>query len=175
MGEKIWKAIAAAAGAVASFFCGLPPILWVLLAVMTLDYLTGILCGIMGKSQKTEHGGLSSSTAFTGLLKKLLIIAIVALAYLLDHAVTLNVGVQFAAVSGATCLWFIASEGISVSGATCLWFIASEGISVVENAAQMGVPIPKALKQALEVMKGHGDEPQQKKEKSEEEKPKDEH
>lgn len=159
MGEKIWKAIAAAAGAVASFFCGLPPILWVLLAVMTLDYLTGILCGIMGKSQKTEHGGLSSSTAFTGLLKKLLIIAIVALAYLLDHAVTLNVGVQFAAVSGATCLWFIASEGISV----------------VENAAQMGVPIPKALKQALEVMKGHGDEPQQKKEKSEEEKQKDEH
>lgn len=159
MGEKILKAIAAAAGAVASFFCGLPPILWVLLAVMTLDYLTGILCGIMGKSQKTEHGGLSSSTAFTGLLKKLLIIAIVSLAYLLDHAVTLNVGVQFAAVSGATCLWFIASEGISV----------------VENAAQMGVPIPKALKQALEVMKGHGDEPQQKKEKSEEEKPKDEH
>ena len=159
MGEKILKAISAAAGAVASFFCGLPPILWVLLAVMTLDYLTGILCGIMGKSQKTEHGGLSSSTAFTGLLKKLLIIAIVSLAYLLDHAVTLNVGVQFAAVSGATCLWFIASEGISI----------------VENAAQMGVPIPKALKQALEVMKGHGDEPQQIKGKSEEEKPKDEH
>ena len=159
MGEKIWKAIAAAAGAVASFFCGLPPILWVLLAVMTLDYLTGILCGIIGKSQKTEHGGLSSSTAFTGLLKKLLIIAIVSLAYLLDHAVTLNVGVQFAAVSGATCLWFIASEGISV----------------VENAAQMGVPIPKALKQALEVMKGHGEEPQKKETQGEEEKPKDEH
>lgn len=159
MGEKILKAIAAAAGAVASFFCGLPPILWVLLAVMTLDYLTGILCGIMGKSQKTEHGGLSSSTAFTGLLKKLLIIAIVSLAYLLDHAVTLNVGVQFAAVSGATCLWFIASEGISV----------------VENAAQMGVPIPKALKQALEVMKGHGEEPQKKETQGEEEKPKDEH
>ena len=159
MGEKIWKAIAAAVGAVASFFCGLPPILWVLLAVMTLDYLTGILCGIMGKSQKTEHGGLSSSTAFTGLLKKLLIIAIVSLAYLLDHAVTLNVGVQFAAVSGATCLWFIASEGISI----------------VENAAQMGVPIPKALKQALEVMKGRGEEPQKKETQGEEEKPKDEH
>ena len=159
MKENIWKTIAAAFGAVVSFFSGLPPILWVLLAVMTLDYLTGILCGIMGKSQKTEHGGLSSSTAFTGLLKKLLIIAIVSLAYLLDHAVTLNVGVQFAAVSGATCLWFIASEGISV----------------VENAAQMGVPIPKALKQALEVMKGHGEEPQKKETQGEEEKPKDEH
>ena len=139
MKENILQTLAAAAGAVASFFCGLPPILWVLLAVMTLDYLTGIICGCMGKSMKTEHGGLSSSTAFSGLMKKLLIIIIVALAYLLDHAVTLGAGVQFAAVSGATCLWFIASEGISV----------------VENAAQMGVPIPKAMKHALEVMKGN--------------------
>lgn len=139
MKESIWKTIAAAFGAVVSFFSGLPPILWVLLAVMTLDYLTGIICGCMGKSLKTEHGGLSSSTAFSGLMKKLLIIVIVALAYLLDHAVTLNVGVQFAAVSGATCLWFIASEGISV----------------VENAAQMGVPIPNAMKRALEIMKGN--------------------
>ena len=141
MKEKVLQALAAAAGAAASFFCGLPPILWVLLAVMTLDYLTGIICGIMGKSTKTEHGGLSSSTAFSGLMKKILILTIVALAYLLDHAVTLNVGVQFAAVSGATCLWFIASEGISV----------------VENAAQIGVPIPKVMQSALEILKGKGD------------------
>lgn len=147
MKENIWKTIAAAFGAVVSFFSGLPPILWVLLAVMTLDYLTGIICGFMGKSLKTEHGGLSSSTAFSGLMKKLLIIVIVALAYLLDHAVTLNVGVQFAAVSGATCLWFIASEGISV----------------VENAAQMGVPIPNAMKRALEIMKGNDDSSEVKK------------
>lgn len=141
MKEKILQFLAAVGGAIASFFCGLPPILWVLLAVMTLDYITGIICGCMGKSLKTEHGGLSSNTAFVGLMKKLLIIVIVALAYLLDHAVSLNVGVQFAAVSGATCLWFIASEGISV----------------VENASLMGVPIPKALQQALEVMRGHDD------------------
>lgn len=138
MKEKILQTLAAAAGAVASFFCGLPPILWVLLAVMTLDYITGLICGAMGRSPKTEHGGLSSGTAFAGLLKKLLIIAVVALSYLLDHAVTLGAGVQFAAVSGATCLWFIASEGVSV----------------LENAAMMGVPIPKMLTQALEVMKG---------------------
>lgn len=156
MKENIWKTIAAAFGAVVSFFSGLPPILWVLLAVMTLDYLTGIICGFMGKSLKTEHGGLSSSTAFSGLMKKLLIIVIVALAYLLDHAVTLNVGVQFAAVSGATCLWFIASEGISV----------------VENAAQMGVPIPNAMKRALEIMKGNDDGSEVKK--SQDKKPDDE-
>lgn len=141
MKEKILQFCAAAGGAIASFFCGLPPILWVLLSVMTLDYITGLICGAMGKSPKTEHGGLSSNTAFVGLMKKLLIIVIVALAYLLDHAVSLNVGATFAAVSGATCLWFIASEGISV----------------IENASLMGVPIPKVLKQALEVMRGNDD------------------
>lgn len=138
MKERIIQLLSAALGAVAGFFCGLPPILWVLLAVMTLDYITGIICGAMGKSAKTENGGLSSGAAFVGILKKLLIIVMVALAYLLDHAVTLGVGVQFAAVSGACCLWFIASEGISV----------------IENAARMGVPVPAAMRKALEVMQG---------------------
>ena len=144
MKERVLQTIAAAAGAVASFFCGLPPILWVLIAVMTLDYITGLICGAMGKSPKTEHGGLSSNAAFMGLMKKLLIVVVVALAYLLDHAVTLGAGVEFAAVSGATCLWFIASEGVSV----------------LENAAMMGVPVPKILRQALEVMKGKDNEQQ---------------
>ena len=144
MKERVFQTIAAAAGAVASFFCGLPPILWVLIAVMSLDYITGLICGAMGKSPKTEHGGLSSNAAFMGLMKKLLIVVVVALAYLLDHAVTLGAGVEFAAVSGATCLWFIASEGVSV----------------LENAAMMGVPIPKILRQALEVMKGKDNEQQ---------------
>ena len=141
MKEKILQTLAAIGGAIVSFFCGLPSILWVLLAVMTIDYLTGIICGLMGKSTKTEHGGLSSTAAFSGLLKKVLIIFIVALAFLLDQAVSLGVGTEFAAVSGATCLWFIASEGISV----------------IENAAQMGVPIPKIMKQALEILKSKGD------------------
>ena len=144
MKERVFQTIAAAAGAVASFFCGLPPILWVLIATMTLDYITGLICGAMGKSPKTEHGGLSSNAAFMGLMKKLLIVVVVALAYLLDHAVTLGAGVEFAAVSGATCLWFIASEGVSV----------------LENAAMMGVPVPKILRQALEVMKGKDNEQQ---------------
>ena len=59
------------------FFTGLPPIIWVLLAVMTLDYITGLLCGLAGKSPKTETGGLSSKTAFEGLLKKVLILIVV--------------------------------------------------------------------------------------------------
>lgn len=140
MWKKIIEALAAAAGAVASFFCGLPPIIWVLLAVMSLDYITGIICGLMGKSTKTEKGGLSSRAAFEGLLKKTLILFVVLLAALLDHAISISADIEFAAVAGATCLWFIASEGMSV----------------LENAAAMGVPIPKVLLQALELFKRKG-------------------
>lgn len=135
--KKIVEAVAAAAGAVASFFCGLPPIIWILLAVITLDYVTGIICGIMGKSPKTENGGLSSKEAFQGILRKALILFVVLLAALLDRAVSLSAEIEFAAVSGATCLWFIASEGMSI----------------LENAVAMGVPIPKLLLNMLELFK----------------------
>ncbi len=140
MWRKIIAALAAAAGAVASFFCGLPPLIWVLLAVMTIDYITGIICAVMGKSPKTEHGGLSSSEAFKGLLHKALILLVVLLAALLDHAVSISADIEFAAVAGATCLWFIASEGMSI----------------LENASLMGVKIPRILLQALELFKGKG-------------------
>jgi len=143
MGKKIIEILSAIGGAVASFFCGLPPIMWVLLAVMTLDYITGLICGAMGKSPKTENGGLSSGEAFKGLLKKALIILVVLLAALLDRAVAMGAGIEFAAVAGATCLWFIASEGMSV----------------LENAAAMGIPIPNILLRMLELFKSKGDKP----------------
>ena len=144
--KKITELLAAIGGAIASFFCGLPPIMWVLIAVMTIDYITGILCGLMGKSQKTETGYLSSGAAFIGLLKKALIILVVLLAALLDKAVSMGTGVTFEAVAGATCLWFIASEGFSI----------------IENVASMGVPIPGILKQALEIMRKKGEVPETK-------------
>ena len=140
--KRIMEAMAAAAGAVLSFFTGLPPIIWVLLAVMTLDYVTGLLCGFMGKSPKTETGGLSSKAAFEGLLKKVLILIVVGLAALVDHAIAVSAGIEIAAVTGACCLWFVASEGLSI----------------LENAAAMEVPIPKMLMKALEVMRKQGED-----------------
>ena len=139
--RKITEVVAAIGGAIASFFVGLPPIIWILLAVMTIDYVTGIICGFMGVSPKTETGGLSSGAAFKGLLKKALIILVVLLAALLDKAVSIGAGVTFEAVAGATCLWFIASEGFSI----------------LENVTAMGVPIPKVLLQALEIMRSKGE------------------
>lgn len=136
--ETMYKLVAAACGAVISFFTGVPVIMWVLIGVMVLDYVTGLICGAVGKSPKTEGGGLSSRAAFEGLMRKAMILLVVLLAVLLDCAVAAQAGVTFSAVTGAVCLWFIASEGVSI----------------LENAAAMGLPVPKVLTDALEVMRG---------------------
>ena len=136
MKEKLCRALAAAGGAAVSFLTGMPAVLWVLVAVMSLDYATGLICGWSGVSDKTEHGRLASGAAFRGLMKKALILIVVLLAALLDRAVAMGGGVEFSAVTGATCLWFIAGEGISI----------------LENAVRMGVRIPAVLTRALESM-----------------------
>lgn len=141
MWKKILELLAAVGGAIASFFVNMPPLVWILIAVMTIDYVTGLICGAMGKSQKTETGYLASHAAFIGLLKKALILLVVLLAALLDQAVSNGAGIQFEAVMGATCLWFIASEGLSI----------------LENVASIGVPVPKILLKLLEVMRSKGD------------------
>ena len=143
--RKASEALAAIGGAIASFFINMPPLVWILIAVMSIDYITGLICGAMGKSNKTENGYLESHTALKGLMKKGLIILVVLLAALLDQAVSAGAGIQFEAVMGATCLWFIASEGLSI----------------LENVAMMGVPVPKILLKLLEVMRAKGDGPEQ--------------
>ena len=148
MGKKITEAVAAAGGAIVSFFVEMPPLVWILIATMTIDFVTGLICGAMGKSNKTENGYIASNQAFIGLMKKMLIILVVLLAALLDQAVSMSAGIQFEAVMGATCLWFIASEGFSI----------------LENVALMGVPVPGILLKLLEIMKEKGKAEETKKE-----------
>lgn len=149
--KKITEILAAAGGAIASFFINMPPLVWILIAVMTIDFITGLICGAMGKSNKTENGYIASNQAFIGLLKKALILLVVLLAALLDQAVATGAGISFDAVMGATCLWFIASEGFSI----------------LENVALMGIPVPKILLKLLEIMREKGDIPEEKKQKDE--------
>ena len=140
--EYIYKAAAAGAGAIISFFTGIPVIMWILVGMMSLDYVTGLITGALGVSNKTEGGKLSSRAAFEGLVKKGVVLLVVLLAVLIDLAIANSSGVTFSAVTGATCLWFIASEGVSV----------------LENAAELGVPIPGILRKALEILKDGQDD-----------------
>lgn len=141
MGRKIVEVLSAIAGAILGFFCSVPPVVYILIGVMTVDFITGLVVGALGKSDKTETGGLSSKTAFHGLLKKVLILLIVLLAFLIDLAIASTAGIQFNAI-----MW-----------AVCLWFIASEGMSILENVSLAGVPVPKIIIQALDILKKKGE------------------
>lgn len=138
--DKIVSILMGALGAAVGFFAGVPPLALVLLGVMTLDYVSGMFCGWAGVSNKSAGGGLSSTAAVKGLVKKIMILCLVVLAVMIDYAIGSTANVTFTATTGVVCLWFIASEGLSI----------------LENAAELGLPVPETLKSALEVMKGAG-------------------
>jgi phage-related holin len=45
-----------------------------------------------------------------------------------------------------------------IRDAACIAFIANETISIIENAGLMGVPIPKAIVKAIELLKSKDEE-----------------
>lgn len=103
--------------------------LTVMFVLMGLDYATGLLTAFMGKSPKTQGGGFRSSVAFIGISKKLMMVAIVILAAALDR------------LTGDSNICRSAAIG---------FYAANEGLSIMENAAALGVPLPKALKDVME-------------------------
>jgi toxin secretion/phage lysis holin len=127
--DKIIKVLAAAGGAIAGAFGGWDWLLVVLLGCMAADYISGVVVAWMGRSLKTEYGGLSSKVGAMGLAKKGLMLMVVLIAALLDKAV----GADTAMFRDAVC-WF---------------YIANEGISVMENLNLAGVPFPKKIKELL--------------------------
>lgn len=131
--DKIVKVLAAAAGAVLGLFGEWTNLHTILVVLMLIDYVTGCVVAALGRSSKTESGGLSSKVGFVGLAKKGFIMAIVLLATMLDRAL------------GNTSLMF-------QSAALC-YYIANEGLSILENAGLLGVPYPAKLRKALESLR----------------------
>ena len=98
-------------------------------ALTVMFVLMGLLTAFMGKSPKTQGGGFRSSVAFIGISKKLMMVAIVMLAAALDR------------LTGDSNICRSAAIG---------FYAANEGLSIMENAAALGVPLPKALKDVME-------------------------
>lgn len=140
--SNIWQRAAEILAAIGGFFVGLyggwSPALSILVVFMAADYILGIACALAKKSTKTEGGGFLSKVAFMGLLKKGVIMLVVLLAVQLDRA-----------IGGDN------PESIvrTFETAATFFYIANEGLSIVENAALLGVPVPKALRDALEVLR----------------------
>lgn len=94
--------------------------LQVLLALVVLDYVTGIVVAILEKK-------LSSEIGFRGLFKKVMIFALVYVAVLVDRA------------TGSDLIRTL----------TIMFYVGNEGISVLENTTKIGVPYPAPLKNVL--------------------------
>ncbi len=112
-------------GALASVLGGWDVWLRVLVFFMILDYVTGVLAAISSKE-------LDSSVGHRGIIKKVFILCLVAVAYQLD------------ALAGTNII------RIAVIG----FYIGTEGLSILENAIKAGLNVPDKLRDALVQIKG---------------------
>ncbi len=135
--EKVCTVIGAVGGVIAAELGVWNTGLQALVILMGIDYITGLMvAGIFHASPKTTGGGLESQAGWKGLCRKFVVILIVAMA----HQVDLVSGVHY------------------IRDAVIIGFCANEGISVLENAGLMGLPIPKALKNGIELLKKQEEE-----------------
>lgn len=127
MKETICTAFGLVGSFIAALFGGLDSALATLLIFMGVDYVTGLMVAAAGKSPK---GKLSSKVGWKGLAKKCVILLLVLVAAQLD------------VVMGTSY----------VRAGVCIAFLCNEVISILENAGLMGVPLPAALKNAVELL-----------------------
>jgi toxin secretion/phage lysis holin len=112
-------------------FGGFDAALQALCILMAIDIITGFTNALVfKKSKKTINGLASSAAGIKGITRKFLILMIVVAAHQAD--IIMNTG-------------FI-RDGVVISYATM------ELVSILENAGFMGLPIPKILKNALEIL-----------------------
>lgn len=114
--------LTAAAVFLSAVLGGWDTLLYVLVIAMVLDYCSGVIAAVYNKE-------LSSKVGFRGILKKLMMIVLVALAVCLD--MILQMGEP----------WI---RTVLIS-----WFIINEAISILENAATGGLLVPAFLKDLL--------------------------
>ena len=115
---------------IAYLFGGFDASMVTLLVFMSIDYITGLIVAAVKKSPKSKSGGLSSKAGLKGLVKKCVIFMLVLVAVRLD----LTLGTNY------------------IRDAVCIGFIVNELLSIIENAGLLGIPMPAALKNAVELL-----------------------
>ena len=104
--------------------------LYALIAFVVIDYLTGVMLAIIKKEVSSEIG-------FKGIFKKVMIFLMVAIGHTIDA--------------------YLIKNGGAIRTAVIFFYISNEGISILENSANIGLPIPEKLKDVLIQLKD-GDE-----------------
>lgn len=115
-------------GIFSQIFGGFDSLFIGLLVIMTVDYATGIIAAVLGKSGKTKNGHLSSKAGFKGILKKLTILLFVCMAKYAGEMFDIK----------------------SLRDMLITFFAVNDCISILENGGRIGVKYPEKLKNILE-------------------------
>lgn len=128
--EKIFNAVSVitgiAGGFAASLFGVWDMLIRTLVVLMVIDYISGVIKGIYTKT-------LSSDIGFNGLLKKIAVLIVVALANVIQE---------------------LTGNNIAIREIVIMFYIANEGISILENAAVLLPNMPEKLKEILLQLRG---------------------
>ncbi|AEG58633.1 phage holin family protein [Desulforamulus ruminis] len=127
MDNKVISFIIATSGTLGTYFLGgFDLIIRTLIILVLFDYITGVASSVINNSLNSEIG-------FRGIMRKVGIFFVVALAHLLD----MTTGLEDPLLRTMT-IWF---------------YITNEGLSILENLGKMGVPLPPLLVRTLEKLK----------------------
>lgn len=102
----------------------------VLIALICIDYVTGVMSAIVNKKLSSEIGA-------KGIVKKIFMFAIVAVGNLIDI--------------------YVIGNGAIIRNIVIIFYISNECISIIENAGKMGVHVPKKLLDVLAQLKKEND------------------
>jgi toxin secretion/phage lysis holin len=92
--------------------------------LMMLDIITGV-------TKAWKNNKLRSRSAWFGYIRKILVFVVVILANVVDQVLALN--------------------GVLTYG-TVLFYVGNEALSIVENLAEIGIPVPDSIKDRLNVV-----------------------
>ena len=124
--------ICAVMGAAASVFGGWSAALTTLLVFMLVDYTSGlIVAGVFHVSPKSENGALESRAGWKGLIRKCMTL----LAVLIGARLDILLGTAY------------------IKDALVIAFCVNELLSIIENWGLMGLPMPKIMTEAVELLK----------------------
>ena len=125
--KEFWNTIqfifTAVGGWLGYFLGGCDGLLFALIAFVTVDYITGVMCAVIDRK-------LSSAVGFKGIFRKVLIFLLVGIANIIDVQVV--------------------GTGAVLRTAVIFFYISNEGVILLENAGHLGLPIPERVKTVLE-------------------------
>lgn len=118
------KSLSVALGVFSSWFWGgINTLVYVLLVLIIVDYISEIMCGFINKE-------LNRVAGIRAISQKLLIILLVGVSNIID-------------------VYIIKSDSAPLRTTVTFFYITHQGISLLENAAIIGLPVPEVLKDAL--------------------------